>query len=147
MFRSARTGDTMKDAMSERKPIQQCWNSWIDEQVERAQRDGAFDNLPGAGKPLKDLDRPYNEDWWLREFLEREQLSVTPEPIELRTRIDALRAEAAKMTDEREVRRRFVAMNSLIARLNAIPSPDALVPVAPADIDEEVRAWRRRTRK
>lgn len=130
--------------MSERKPIQQGWNSWIDEQVERAQRDGAFDNLPGAGKPLKDLDRPYDEDWWLREFLEREQLSVTPEPIELRTRIDALRAEAAKMTDEREVRRRFVAMNSLIARLNAIPSPDALAPVAPADVDEEVRAWRRR---
>jgi hypothetical protein len=132
--------------MSERKPIQQGWNSWIDEQVERAQRDGAFDNLPGAGKPLKDLDRPYDEDWWLREFLEREQLSVTPEPIELRSRIDALRAEAAKMTDEREVRRRFVAMNSLIARLNAIPSPDALGPVAPVDIDEEVRAWRRRAR-
>lgn len=130
--------------MSERKPIQQGWNSWIDEQVERARRDGAFDNLPGAGKPLKDLDRPYEEDWWLREFLEREQLSVTPEPIELRSRIDALRAEAGKMTDEREVRRRFVAMNSLIARLNAITSPDALTPVAPADIDEEIRAWRRK---
>jgi hypothetical protein len=130
--------------MSERKPIQQGWNSWIDEQVEKARKEGAFDNLPGTGKPLKNLDAPYEEDWWLREFLEREQLSVTPEPIELRARIDTLRAEAAMLTDEREARRRFVAMNALIARMNSIPQPDALPPVAPVDVDAEVRAWRRR---
>ncbi|KAF0245987.1 MAG: DnaJ-like domain-containing [Planctomycetota bacterium] len=130
--------------MSERKPFQQTWNSWIDEQVAKAQREGAFDNLPGTGKPLKNLDRPYEEDWWLREFLEREQLSVTPEPIDLRARITQLREEALKVTDEREARRRFVAMNALIARLNGIPQPDAMAPVAPVDVDEEIRAWRRR---
>ncbi|MEK7470285.1 MAG: DUF1992 domain-containing protein [Planctomycetota bacterium] len=130
--------------MSERKPIQQGWNSWIDEQVAKAQREGAFDNLPGTGKPLKDLDRPYEEDWWLREFLEREQLSVTPEPIDLRARISQLRDEAATLTDEREVRRRFVAMNVLISRLNSIPQPDAMAPVAPADVEEELRTFRRR---
>ncbi len=130
--------------MSERKPIQQGWNSWIDEQVERAQRDGAFDNLPGAGKPLKDLDRPYDEDWWLREFLEREHLSVTPEPLELRQRIGALREEAGKCPDERDARRRLVAMNALIVRLNLLPQPDAVAPIAPVDVEEEMRDWRRR---
>lgn len=130
--------------MSERKPIQQSFNSWVDELVAKAQREGAFDNLPGAGKPLKDLDKPYEEDWWLREFLEREQLSVTPEPIDLRRRIAALREEAAGCRDERDARSRLVAMNALVARLNAIPQPDAAAPVAPVDVEEEVRAWRRR---
>lgn len=130
--------------MSERKPIQQNWNSWIDEQVSKAQKEGAFENLPGAGKPLKNLDSPYDEDWWLREFLEREQISVTPEPLELRARVEQLREEAAKLLDEREARRRFIAMNAVIARLNAIPQPDAVAPVAPVDVDEEIRGWRRR---
>lgn len=132
--------------MSERKPIQQSFNSWVDELVAKAQREGAFDNLPGAGRPLKDLDKPYEEDWWLREFLAREQLSVTPEPIDLRRRIALLRDEAGKCSDERDARSRLVAMNALIARLNLIPQPDAVAPVAPVNVEEELRALRRRGR-
>lgn len=40
---------------------------------------GAFDNLSGAGKPLADLDEPYDELWWVRKWL-REQASAAPRP-------------------------------------------------------------------
>jgi len=42
--------------MTQRKPPGVSWESWFDEQIRRAREDGAFDNLPGAGKPLPDLE-------------------------------------------------------------------------------------------
>ncbi|MBI2920976.1 MAG: DUF1992 domain-containing protein [Planctomycetes bacterium] len=129
--------------MGERKPLQQSWRSWIDEQVERAEKEGAFAGLPGAGKPIPGLDQPYHEDWWLREWLEREQLSFTPEPIELRKKIALLRAELPRQRDERSFRACVAAINALIGRVNAAPAPDALAPLAPLDADEELRDWRK----
>ncbi|MEK7251819.1 MAG: DUF1992 domain-containing protein, partial [Actinomycetota bacterium] len=42
--------------------------------VERSIRDaiarGEFDNLSGTGKPLPDLDRQYDPDWWARRYVE-----------------------------------------------------------------------------
>lgn len=32
---------------------------------------GEFDDLPGAGKPLPDYGRPYEELWWVRRWFER----------------------------------------------------------------------------
>ncbi len=37
---------------------------------------GAFDNLPGAGKPIPDIDRPYDPKWWIKSWLARERLDV-----------------------------------------------------------------------
>jgi hypothetical protein len=28
---------------------------------------GLFDNLPGAGKPIPGIDKPYDENWWIRD--------------------------------------------------------------------------------
>ncbi len=39
------------------------FESWIDRQIREAMERGAFDNLPGAGRPL-DLDT--SEDWWIK---------------------------------------------------------------------------------
>ena len=38
--------------MTERKPPEISFASWIDQQINEAAERGAFDNLPGAGKPL-----------------------------------------------------------------------------------------------
>ena len=40
--------------MTERKPPGVSWESWFEEQIRQAQEAGAFENLPGAGKPLPD---------------------------------------------------------------------------------------------
>src|SRR5215468_8961850 len=42
-------------AMTERKPSGMSWETWIEAQIRVAREEGAFDNLPGAGKPLHNL--------------------------------------------------------------------------------------------
>ena len=46
----------------------------MDAQVRAAQDNGAFDNLPGAGKPIPNLDQPYDENWWVKQKLREEEL-------------------------------------------------------------------------
>jgi hypothetical protein len=47
--------------------------------IQAAQERGEFDGLPGAGKPIPDLDQPYDECWWVRKWLEREDLNPARE--------------------------------------------------------------------
>lgn len=35
---------------------------------------GEFDNLPGFGKPAAIMDEPYDQYWWIRRKLKRENL-------------------------------------------------------------------------
>lgn len=35
--------------MTEQKPPGTSWESWIEQQIRRAQEEGAFDHPPGAG--------------------------------------------------------------------------------------------------
>ena len=44
---------------------------FVEEQIRLAQERGDFDNLPGAGKPIENLDRPYDPNWWARDFAKR----------------------------------------------------------------------------
>lgn len=32
---------------------------------------GEFDDLPGSGRPLPDAGKPYDEMWWVRAWLKR----------------------------------------------------------------------------
>ena len=41
------------------------YESWVDRQIREAEERGAFKDLPGAGKPLKNLDT-HDPDWWSR---------------------------------------------------------------------------------
>lgn len=49
--------------------------SWVDRVIREAAERGEFDNLPGMGKPIEDLDQPYDENWWVKRWIEREKLS------------------------------------------------------------------------
>lgn len=35
---------------------------------------GAFDGLPGEGKPIPGLDQAYDPHWWIKSWLRREGL-------------------------------------------------------------------------
>jgi hypothetical protein len=37
---------------------------------------GEFDHLAGAGQPLRNLDGHYDPDWWLKQKLQREELTA-----------------------------------------------------------------------
>ncbi|MFZ0046227.1 MAG: DUF1992 domain-containing protein, partial [Streptosporangiaceae bacterium] len=68
--------------MTERKPPELSFRTWIDQQISEAAERGAFDNLPGAGKPLPDrgpdADQAWLMDWIRREGVNTEELLPTP---------------------------------------------------------------------
>lgn len=40
-----------------------------------AMEQGKFENLPGAGKPIPDLDVAYDPDWWLKKKIQEDDIS------------------------------------------------------------------------
>jgi DnaJ family protein C protein 28 len=60
----------------------------IDEIIQQAMRDGAFDNLPGKGKPLEMVEDPYlDREWQLAYHLLKEN-GFAPEFVEKRQTIE-----------------------------------------------------------
>ena len=46
---------------------------------------GDFDNLPGAGKPIRGLGTEHDPDWWVKQLIEREKITgVLPPALQLR---------------------------------------------------------------
>ena len=52
------------------------YESHIDRQIREAQELGEFDDLPGAGKPLPGFGQEYDENWWLKQLIEREKMGM-----------------------------------------------------------------------
>jgi DnaJ homologue, subfamily C, member 28, conserved domain len=95
--------------MAERKPPGLDWERWIDRQIREATERGEFDDLPGAGKPIPDLDKPFDKMWWVKGKLRSEGLTYLPPSLALRKEAhDALEAalqaksEAEVAADHRE---------------------------------------------
>ena len=61
--------------MTERKPPGASWELWTEAQIRVAMEQGAFDNLPGAGKPIPISGQEYDLLWWVKQFVQREQIS------------------------------------------------------------------------
>ena len=40
--------------------------------IRQAIEDGRFDDLPGLGKPIPDIDEPYDPNWWVKQWIRRE---------------------------------------------------------------------------
>src|SRR5262249_41230493 len=105
--------------MTERKPPGVSWESWIDQQIREARDAGAFENLPGAGKPLPDLDQAYDPDWWAKKLVRREGISVLPPGLELIRKVEAELARIWTLPSETEVGAAVSALNAEIAKVNA----------------------------
>lgn len=45
-----------------------------DNRIRQAMEEGQFDDLPGAGKPIPDIDEPYDSLWWVKKWIRREQM-------------------------------------------------------------------------
>ncbi|GAB3497444.1 DUF1992 domain-containing protein [Amycolatopsis cihanbeyliensis] len=135
--------------MTERKPAGMSFESWVDKQIREATERGELDNLPGAGKPLPDSNRPLGEHWWLKGYLKREGLStdpLLPTPLRLRKELDRLPETVRPLPTEEQVRERVLELNREIAaciRSGAGPR----VRLAPADLDAVLEQWRSERRR
>ena len=128
--------------MTQRKPPGTSWESWIEAQIRVAMEQGAFDNLPGAGKPLPNLDQ-YDPLWWVKQLTQREQLSLLPPSLELLRKVERELATIEKLPDEATVRHRIAALNVEIARVNATVVEGPPTRLGKLDVDQVVARWRR----
>jgi hypothetical protein len=132
--------------MTERKPFGMSFETWIDRAVEEARRRGDFDNLPGAGKPIPGLDRPWSLDQWLREFAKREGVSLLPAGLELRRHVEREVERIMTLGAEAGVRKAVAALNGHIREVNRNLREGPASLVRPLDADEVARAWREKVR-
>jgi hypothetical protein len=118
------------------------WESWIDRQIREAEERGEFDDLPGAGRPLPDLERPYDELWWVKKLMQRENLSVTPPTMQVRLERERALERIGEARSEDEVRRIVSLVNDRIREVNAKAASGPPSNLMPIDVDEALRRWR-----
>jgi hypothetical protein len=130
--------------MTERKPPGVSFETWVERQIREATERGAFDNLPGAGKPIADLDKPHDELWWVRQKLRREHLTYLPASIVLRKEAEEALLAAARAGSEQEVRRIVADINAKIVEGNRKAASGPPLNLVPFDVERVLRGWRER---
>ena len=119
------------------------YESLIDRQIREAQGRGEFDNLPGAGKPLPGHGEEYEEDWWIKELIRRENITgVLPASLRLRREVEDLMRTVATRKTEAAVRRVVADLNERILRAQRGHLDGPPVVLSTVDADEIVAAWR-----
>jgi hypothetical protein len=130
--------------MTERKPTGMSFRSWIDQQISEAADRGAFDNLPGAGKPLPRRNEEDAAAAWLRDYLDREGVAaeeMLPTPLKLRKQAARLTEAVPGFRSEQELRAVIGELNEQIMQWRRLPlGPPIFVPL----VDEQalVGSWR-----
>ena len=123
------------------------YESWVERQIREATERGEFDNLPGQGKPIKGLNGRDEENWWVKAYLEREQLPLPlPTSLALRKEVTELPDTLADVPDEQSVREIVSDLNHRIAASHQIRVDGPPIVVRVVDVENAVAAWRRRRR-
>lgn len=128
--------------MTKRKPPGVSFESWIDRQIREATERGQFDDLPGKGKPIADVDKPYDEMWWIKRKMQRENLSYLPPTLALRKEAEDALEAATRARTEAELRRILTGINDKIRAANRLPQVGPPLNLAPFDIDRLAARWR-----
>jgi hypothetical protein len=129
--------------MTERKPPETSFTSWIDRQISEAAQRGAFDDLPGDGQPLPKRTGADDGQAWLRDYLRREGVpaeDLLPAPLKLRKEVERLTGTVHDFGSEQEVRAAVAELNQQIIQWRRIPEGP---PVYLRLVDEDtlVRKW------
>jgi hypothetical protein len=128
--------------MTERKPPGVTWDTWIDKQIREAEARGEFDDLPGKGKPLKDIDKPRDELWWVRDKLRREDVEYLPPTLQVRKDLDEARERIRNAPSEADVRAIVEEINEKIRYVNkhAVSGPPSNL--YPLHLETVLERWR-----
>ncbi len=127
--------------MTKRKPPGVSFDSWIDQLIKRAQEEGDFDNLPGAGKPLPDLEEVYDPSWWVKKLVRRQRISMLPPALSIKLEAERALEKARKLRSEKQVRKHIEALNAKIARVNAQTTHGPPTSLTALDVESIVRRW------
>lgn len=122
--------------------------NWIDRQIREARERGAFDNLPGEGKPLKNRSARNDPDWWIKQKVADEGIEeLVHSAVSLREEVRQLERNVAYETNEADVREIATDLNRRIrqARARRVDGPLEAQPRT-VDVDQVVATWRQRRR-
>lgn len=127
-----------------RKPPGLSWERWIERQISEAIERGDFEGLPGAGRPIRDIDARRDELAWIRDKLRRERAAPPPPPaIQIRIDVDAALASLGSLTTEDEVRSLVEHLNDRIRTVNRTTVVGPPTTLGPMRVEEVLDRWRR----
>jgi hypothetical protein len=124
------------------------FESRIDRQIREAQERGDFDDLPGTGQPIPDRGELYDENWWLKEWVRRENLTgLAPTSLKIRKEAEELMDRLAREVQDSAVRRIVADLNRRIEQANRglVDGPPVAIPLF--NVDDVVARWRERRRR
>ncbi len=117
-----------------------------DRRIEDAMKEGKFDNLPGAGKPIELEPMPADENarltWWAIRILRNND--VTPDEVCWRKTIDGLKSELSQVRDEKRLRVLVMQINALVYKLNTLGTNALNSAVVGVELEAEVAKMRQR---
>ena len=61
--------------MRDPRRLERALRRVAERRIREAIATGAFDDLPGAGRPIRGIDEPYDPLWWVKGWLRRERLA------------------------------------------------------------------------
>jgi|SRR5215217_4072012 len=112
-----------------------------DRRIEDAMREGKFDNLAGAGKPLDLEPMPADENarmtWWMLRILKNNDF--TPDEVRWRRQIEKMKEELAAAATEHRVDTLVRAINSMVRQVNTLGTNAINIAVSPVSREEERR--------
>ncbi|RFA19085.1 DUF1992 domain-containing protein [Subtercola boreus] len=118
---------------------------FVEISIQQAMRRGEFDNLPGAGKPLRNLHDAYDPNWWIKQKIERENITgLGPPALTLRSENAELDGRLDAAPSEKRVRELLADFNARVveARRQLKGGPPVVTP--PRDVEAEVQRWHER---
>jgi hypothetical protein len=111
-----------------------------DKRIEDAMREGKFDNLAGAGKPLELEPMPADENarmtWWMIRILKG--ANFTPEEVTLRRKIEHLKGELGRATSCPRVEVLVKTINELVRQLNTLGTNAINIAVSGVSLEDEL---------
>ena len=121
--------------------LESALRRFAERRIEDAMREGKFDNLAGAGKPLDLEPMPADENarmtWWMLRILKNN--NFTPEEVTLRRKIESLKYELSTATTDHRVEVLVRTINELVRQLNTLGTNAINIAVSGVSLDEERR--------
>ena len=113
----------------------------LDRAIREATERGEFDDLPGAGKPLR-MRNSGDPDWWLKQLAEREQISPDL-TVSLRREADGFPESLLDLPTEEAVRAVLEDFNDRVKADWRRPrtGPSSPIVARTVDVDALVAQW------
>ena len=131
--------------MTERRPAGISTGGWIDAVIRNAEAEGAFDDLPGAGKPLKNLETLDSELDYVAKVVKREgldPLAFLPPSLALPKELEQLEGKLRSLFCEKHVREYVEDFNARVDKAVRAPAAGPPVRVRPLDVEQVLETWR-----